>query len=125
MLTGAGKIGACCIQNRSFLGASVHHQMNITLLFFIRRVVELICVPLAARGVLQVPRQWHCSVTQPLLALLLHKALLALSRALCDCRSNSHRLTALGGTVCVPRLVLGQEIQADRLWAHGQHKQIH
>lgn len=71
VLMGAGKIGACCLQNRSFLGAYCVNQKS--------NGVNLSPLSLtwSAAGPQAVQQQWHCCVTQPMLALLLHKALLA------------------------------------------------
>lgn len=119
VLTGTGKIGARCIQNRSSLGAYCVNQKSNGV------NLSTLSTTWSAAGPQAVQQQWHCCVTQPMLALLLHKAILAPGEGSVSNKSNRHSLTALGATVCVPRLVLGQVIQADRLWAHGQHKQIH
>lgn len=68
----------------------------------------------AAHGVLQVPRLCHTALVAPGEG--------SVSEQL---QIQSHRLTALGAAVCVPRLVLGQLIQERKLWARGQHKQSH
>lgn len=97
--------------------------------------MELICLPLAShwRGEQHVEccRSPGCAAA---VALLSHspcwpccctKHLWPPARARCqrNWESNSCRLMALGATVCVPRLVLGQVIEEDKLWALGQHKQ--